>query len=205
MLTNCPSRWPKVRTGHISPSLKPHWSCTTASINFEGALLSKSPTWRHILNLKFAPRASDHTPKDGLSWGQSHPSQEAIGGCTTNREAFIGFINLAISTDCRIDGHNDFPYMIRGWHLGRVADSDVNADEMPIAHTDIKRLRQGCVGGVFWSAYVPWCADLFRILFNTTDANDVVQKPMQTTILRPTLITRACEPLCSRLILFTPL
>lgn len=28
---------------------------------------------------------------------------------------------------------------------------------MPIAHTDLERLSQGRVGGVFWSAYVPWC------------------------------------------------
>ncbi|KAH7361343.1 renal dipeptidase family [Pyrenochaeta sp. MPI-SDFR-AT-0127] len=54
-----------------------------------------------------------------------------------------------------IDGHNDFPYMIRGWHLGRIADSEVDAERMPIAHTDITRLRKGCVGAVFWSAYVP--------------------------------------------------
>lgn len=47
--------------------------------------------------------------------------------------------------------------MIRGWYLGRVGDPGVSAREMPIAHTDILRLRKGCVGGVFWSAYVPWC------------------------------------------------
>lgn len=54
-----------------------------------------------------------------------------------------------------LDGHNDFPYMIRGWHLGRVGDTEVDAGDMPIAHTDITRLQKGRVGGVFWSAYVP--------------------------------------------------
>jgi membrane dipeptidase len=54
-----------------------------------------------------------------------------------------------------LDGHNDFPYMIRGWHLGRVGDTEVDAGDMRIAHTDITRLRRGRVGGVFWSAYVP--------------------------------------------------
>ncbi|KAL6895117.1 membrane dipeptidase domain-containing protein [Trichoderma evansii] len=52
-----------------------------------------------------------------------------------------------------IDGHNDFPFMIRGWHLGKIGD--VDARQMPIAHTDLARLRKGCVGGVFWSAYIP--------------------------------------------------
>ncbi|KAF2280362.1 uncharacterized protein EI97DRAFT_478267 [Westerdykella ornata] len=45
--------------------------------------------------------------------------------------------------------------MIRGWYLGKVDDADVDAEHMPIAHTDIIRLRKGCVGAVFWSAYVP--------------------------------------------------
>lgn len=53
-----------------------------------------------------------------------------------------------------VDGHNDFPFMIRGWHLGKMGD--VDARSIPIAHTDLVRLRKGCVGGVFWSAYVPW-------------------------------------------------
>lgn len=53
-----------------------------------------------------------------------------------------------------LDGHNDFPFMIRGWHAGRIGDID--ARQMAVAHTDIERLRKGCVGGVFWSAYVPW-------------------------------------------------
>ncbi|KAL2759313.1 hypothetical protein ACRALDRAFT_1025728 [Sodiomyces alcalophilus JCM 7366] len=58
-------------------------------------------------------------------------------------------------TNSPVDGHNDFPFMIRGWYLGRVGDPEVDAHEMPIAHTDLLRLRKGSVGGVFWSAYVP--------------------------------------------------
>lgn len=54
--------------------------------------------------------------------------------------------------------------MIRGWYLGRVGDSNIDAHVMPIAHTDIKRLREGCVGGVFWSAYVPWWVELISTL-----------------------------------------
>ncbi|KAL7942004.1 membrane dipeptidase domain-containing protein [Trichoderma barbatum] len=52
-----------------------------------------------------------------------------------------------------MDGHNDFPFMIRGWYTGRVGE--VDARHMVVAHTDLERLRMGCVGGVFWSAYVP--------------------------------------------------
>ncbi|TWU74037.1 hypothetical protein ED733_002334 [Metarhizium rileyi] len=57
-----------------------------------------------------------------------------------------------IATD-KSDGHNDLPFMIRGWYQGRAADEEVDAADMPVAHTDLTRLRKGCVGGVFWSAY----------------------------------------------------
>jgi membrane dipeptidase len=46
--------------------------------------------------------------------------------------------------------------MIRGWHLSRINSPEVDINDMPIAHTDITRLQRGLVGGVFWSAYVPW-------------------------------------------------
>ncbi|KAK7229878.1 hypothetical protein V2G26_002048 [Clonostachys chloroleuca] len=55
-----------------------------------------------------------------------------------------------------IDGHNDFPYFLRGWYPDQV--NTVDCQHMPIAHTDLERLSQGRVGGVFWSAYVP-CPD----------------------------------------------
>lgn len=51
------------------------------------------------------------------------------------------------------DGHNDFPYIIRGWFKNRI-DAE-NLKSMPIGHTDMQRLRKGKLGGQFWSAYVP--------------------------------------------------
>ncbi|KAF2092846.1 hypothetical protein NA57DRAFT_49457 [Rhizodiscina lignyota] len=75
----------------------------------------------------------------------------SLDNCLIKARALLGEVPL-------IDGHNDFPFMIRGWHLGRAGDSKVDVNDMPVAHTDIKRLRKGCVGGVFWSAYVP-CPD----------------------------------------------
>ncbi|HLL45428.1 MAG TPA: membrane dipeptidase, partial [Longimicrobiaceae bacterium] len=53
-----------------------------------------------------------------------------------------------------VDGHNDLPYEIRvkgGGDLGRM-DPD---GPLPAQHTDVPRLREGGVGGVFWAAYVP--------------------------------------------------
>ncbi|KAL4783358.1 hypothetical protein BJX76DRAFT_348667 [Aspergillus varians] len=52
-----------------------------------------------------------------------------------------------------IDGHNDFPFMIRGLYLNKLDNG--NLHNLPIGQTDIARLRRGMVGGQFWSAYVP--------------------------------------------------
>ncbi|GIJ86445.1 hypothetical protein Asppvi_005334 [Aspergillus pseudoviridinutans] len=53
-----------------------------------------------------------------------------------------------------IDGHNDFPWMLRGHFLNDLSKGDLN--HLTIGQTDIARLRRGMVGGQFWSAFVPW-------------------------------------------------
>lgn len=52
------------------------------------------------------------------------------------------------------DGHNDLPWAHRelaGYDLDR---TDVGKDQ-PALHTDLPRLRAGCVGAQFWSVFVP--------------------------------------------------
>ena len=57
-----------------------------------------------------------------------------------------------------IDGHNDWPGRLRGdwneawWSADLAADLRTRLRPM---HTDIPRLKQGRVGGQFWSVYVP--------------------------------------------------
>ncbi len=54
-----------------------------------------------------------------------------------------------------IDGHNDLPWAIREY---AEAPHDVLAYDITRrapGHTDIARLRQGMVGGQFWSVYIP--------------------------------------------------
>lgn len=50
-----------------------------------------------------------------------------------------------------IDGHNDLPWALRT--LGD--DLDLRAGSAGTTHTDVPRLREGGVGGQFWSVYVP--------------------------------------------------
>jgi membrane dipeptidase len=54
-----------------------------------------------------------------------------------------------------IDGHNDLPWAIRE---NPKAPMDVGAYDLrakTAGHTDLKRLREGGVGGQFWSVYIP--------------------------------------------------
>jgi membrane dipeptidase len=56
-----------------------------------------------------------------------------------------------------MDGHNDLPWAIRGNKAapGDVAAYDLRGQVPEGGQTDIKRLREGGVGAVFWSVYTP--------------------------------------------------
>jgi membrane dipeptidase len=64
----------------------------------------------------------------------------------------------AILKDCPIiDGHNDTPWEFRKLGNDMTAidlASDTSKLKQPLV-TDIPRLRAGCVGGQFWSVYIP--------------------------------------------------
>ena len=57
-----------------------------------------------------------------------------------------------------IDGHNDTPIQYRSRVAGHITEMDFNSDlsggDRPM-QTDIPRLREGGVGGQFWSVYIP--------------------------------------------------
>ncbi len=52
-----------------------------------------------------------------------------------------------------IDGHNDLPWQYRKKASGTLSRIDI-ALRQPDLHTDIPRLREGGLGGQFWSVYV---------------------------------------------------
>jgi membrane dipeptidase len=54
-----------------------------------------------------------------------------------------------------IDGHNDYPWALRDLDPGRDFGKADIAKPVPKLMTDIPRLRQGGVGGQFWSVYTP--------------------------------------------------
>ncbi|KAA1476817.1 hypothetical protein DENSPDRAFT_843909 [Dentipellis sp. KUC8613] len=56
-----------------------------------------------------------------------------------------------------IDGHIDLPWLVRLRFANN--GSAVDLDQPTVGHLDIPRLREGKVGGFFWSVYIPCPAD----------------------------------------------
>ncbi|EXM27383.1 hypothetical protein RAB80_013426 [Fusarium oxysporum f. sp. vasinfectum] len=59
-----------------------------------------------------------------------------------------------LKTTPLIDGHNDLPFMLRLELKNRIYDERFDFNNRLLGHTDLQRLRQGMVGGQFWSVYV---------------------------------------------------
>ncbi|KAG0645735.1 dipeptidase [Hyphodiscus hymeniophilus] len=58
-----------------------------------------------------------------------------------------------------IDGHNDFPFLLRQQLQSKIYDHDFEAEKLA-SHTDFQKMKDGMMGGQFWSVYVPCPADL---------------------------------------------
>ncbi|NMO15481.1 membrane dipeptidase [Pyxidicoccus fallax] len=78
-----------------------------------------------------------------------------------------------------IDGHNDLPWQFRERVGNRLAALDLTQDGRklePPLHTDLRRLREGGVGGVFWSVYVPADLEGGAAIQATLEQIDVVHR-----------------------------
>ncbi|MBI2188581.1 MAG: membrane dipeptidase [Acidobacteria bacterium] len=75
-----------------------------------------------------------------------------------------------------IDGHNDYPWALREHN----AERDLNRLDIrvgqPKLQTDIPRLRQGGVGGQFWSVYVPATMQGAAAVRATLEQIDIVHR-----------------------------
>jgi membrane dipeptidase len=75
-----------------------------------------------------------------------------------------------------IDGHNDYPWALRDLDPGRdLAKADITKP-VPKLMTDIPRLRQGGVGGQFWSVYVPATMQGKEAVRATLEQIDIVHR-----------------------------
>jgi membrane dipeptidase len=78
-----------------------------------------------------------------------------------------------------IDGHNDLPWEYRERVKNHLAQIDIRQDQSKLEkplHTDIARLRQGHVGGQFWSVYVPASLKGADAVQTTLEQIDVVHR-----------------------------
>jgi membrane dipeptidase len=75
-----------------------------------------------------------------------------------------------------LDGHNDYPWALREATADRdLATLDIRQPQ-PTLHTDIPRLREGGVGAVFWSVYVPAALAGQEAIRATLEQIDVVHR-----------------------------
>jgi membrane dipeptidase len=78
-----------------------------------------------------------------------------VAGCSATAQEEFELRARALHRETPvIDGHNDFAWLVHLNAAGDLARMDIAAPQ-PALMTDIPRLRQGGVGGVFWSVYVP--------------------------------------------------
>ncbi len=78
-----------------------------------------------------------------------------------------------------IDGHNDYPWALRGIDVGRDFSKADITGSVPALMTDIPRLRQGGVGGQFWSVYVPSSMQGKEAVRATLEQIDIVHRMVQ--------------------------
>ena len=78
-----------------------------------------------------------------------------------------------------IDGHNDYPWALRDLDPAKdLASADISKP-VPKLMTDVPRLRQGGVGGQFWSVYTPGTMQGQEAVRVTLEQIDIVHRMMK--------------------------
>ena len=81
-----------------------------------------------------------------------------VQGVSADEDALHERVRSILAKTPLIDGHNDLPGQYRTQVSGHLDEmpfaSDLTQREKP-THTDLPRLREGGVGGQFWSVYIP--------------------------------------------------
>ncbi len=72
---------------------------------------------------------------------------------------YAGRARHILRTTPLIDGHNDFPFLLRQQLKGKIYNHDFVTERLA-SHTDFNKMREGMMGGQFWSVFVPVPEDL---------------------------------------------
>lgn len=86
--------------------------------------------------------------------------------------AYLSHVRALLAEHPLVDGHNDLPWRARSlvgydWDRLDIAGSTPN-------HTDLPRLRSGCVGAQFWSVFVPSTLPPDQAVIQTLEQVDAV-------------------------------
>ncbi|KFY41747.1 hypothetical protein V494_02808, partial [Pseudogymnoascus sp. VKM F-4513 (FW-928)] len=116
----------------------------------EPVIVNRDSPWKRILTygalVLTAYVVLVPEPAAGLSW--------PFGGQPTIEER----ASTILTHTPLIDGHNDLAILIRGLFNNHINDDKFqklfSEGGMP-AHVDLPRLKEGKVGGAFWSAFIP--------------------------------------------------
>ncbi|KAK6954065.1 hypothetical protein Daesc_004027 [Daldinia eschscholtzii] len=131
----------------------------------------------------------------------------SLGSWFSLTRAPIDPINYALrtrrilETTPLIDGHNDFPWLLRVELHNRIYDGKFDPNQRLLGHTDIGRMRQGMMGGQFWSVHVKCDAaqkhfeDPSWIVRDTLEQIDVAKRFIAES---PEVFTYCETPSCAR-------
>ncbi|KAK5172116.1 uncharacterized protein LTR77_003754 [Saxophila tyrrhenica] len=75
-----------------------------------------------------------------------------LGG-QSNGEAPLARAKRLLEKTPLIDGHNDFPFLLRQQLHNQIYKHDFTNNLS--SHTSLEKMRAGMMGGQFWSIYVP--------------------------------------------------
>ncbi|KAF2201390.1 hypothetical protein GQ43DRAFT_415931 [Delitschia confertaspora ATCC 74209] len=89
-----------------------------------------------------------------------------------------------------IDGHNDWPHLIRGFYDNQIETSRFDPDSDLVGHVDLKRLLKGKSGGIFLSAYVDCPAENKKNNFATEAHLEVLHDTLQQIDLIHRLVAK---------------
>jgi membrane dipeptidase len=91
----------------------------------------------------------------GLALATVATGGHARAQSTRSPDSAAALAKRVLRTTPLIDGHNDLPWRIREDSVHPMDVNAYNLRQRAPGQTDLERLREGMVGGQFWSVYIP--------------------------------------------------
>jgi hypothetical protein len=100
-------------------------------------------------------------PSNLLPWRSGDIRQTTTGFTEVHLDPhdYAGRARQILRSTPLIDGHNDFPYLLRHQLHNKIYDHDFEKERLG-SQTDFQKMKKGLMGGQFWSVFVPCPEDL---------------------------------------------